>query len=188
MSAIKAIECIVIGTVQKVGYRDFVAKIGQKLELDGTVENLNDGTVKIQCKGTNDKIATFIGAIKVHNPDEAPLIDVENIIEKDIEATEIKENGFREKIGDPAKEIAQGLSTGMNYINLFRKDTSDNFKILDVKYGAISTAMAEVIKNTTERDQLFENKFVSIEKSVEKSNKNIENLLQILSKQKKDTS
>ncbi|RLG15251.1 MAG: hypothetical protein DRN71_01830 [Candidatus Nanohalarchaeota archaeon] len=144
MAVIKAVEYIISGSVQKVGYRDFVAKVGQKTGLDGTVENLEDGCVKIQCKGKVEDIKEFRKNIEIQKSKKYPLINVINIECKDIDHRVIKSKGFHEKYGDTNKEMAQGFSTGMNYMDLFRKDTISRIDKLDNKYGVLATNMHNI--------------------------------------------
>ena len=144
MAIIKAVEYIISGSVQKVGYRDFVAKVGQKMGLDGTVEILEDGCVKIQCRGKVEDVEKFKEKIEIQKSKEYPLINVVNIECKDIDPLLIKAKGFHEKYGDTNKEMAQGFSTGMNYMDLFRKDTISRIDKLDNKNGVLATNMHNI--------------------------------------------
>lgn len=182
MKNITEVEFTVSGDVQGVGYRNFVTKAARKLSLEGHAENMDDGTVKILCRGATDALSRFKSLINVKNPKEAPLIDVESIKEKELAQGTVKDTGFREKYNDHVSEMAQGFSTGMNYMNLFRNETTGKFDHMDKKYDKISMAMLEIAGNMTKRDDIFESKFIAIEQSVEKTNKNIENLLQILAR------
>ncbi len=170
--AIKAVELMVSGRVQKVGYRDFVAEIGQALNLAGSVENLKNGTVRIRCKGEAAAVEKFKSAINVKNPLDAPLIVVEKIAEKPLEEEEITELEFEEKYSDPNKELVQAIRTGSKYMghvlvelkqtrselggkldNLSAKTeagfnkTDVNFQVLSDKYGKISNTMERIDKN-----------------------------------------
>lgn len=55
MTKIKA-EKTAKGTVQKVGYRDYVQETGRKLNIKGYVKNLRDGSVKIVCETDEDTL------------------------------------------------------------------------------------------------------------------------------------
>jgi acylphosphatase len=48
---------LVYGTVQGVGFRDFIRRRAQDLELDGYIRNLADGTVEIEVAGTADALS-----------------------------------------------------------------------------------------------------------------------------------
>ena len=50
---------IVHGLVQGVGYRATVAHHARRLELAGTVKNLDDGSVEIFVQGEQEKVALF---------------------------------------------------------------------------------------------------------------------------------
>lgn len=184
------LELIVQGEVQGVGYRQYVAKIGRRLKLAGFVKNLKNGTVQIQCKGDEKAISEFKEKIDKKNPDNAPLIYVEDIEETRLAQGTIEQTGtdFEEIYDDPSAEMSQGFSTGMSYMNLFRINTQANLNLLrtetkasfehmDEKYDAISGGMFAIVKIIEERNQTFENR-------MEKTEKNIESLLKILADKK----
>ncbi|MEE8400954.1 MAG: acylphosphatase [Candidatus Hydrothermarchaeaceae archaeon] len=58
-------EIIVKGRVQKAGYRDFVDEKAFKYNLKGSIENLEDKTVKIECEGPKENIERFANDIQV---------------------------------------------------------------------------------------------------------------------------
>ncbi|MCK4555561.1 MAG: acylphosphatase [Candidatus Aenigmarchaeota archaeon] len=174
---VKEVEFIVSGEVQGVGYRQYVAKIGRRLKLAGFAENLKDGTVRIHCKGDEKAISEFKKQINVKRPDVAPIINVENIMETQLAEGTINESIFEEKYSDSTAEMAQGFSTGMNYMNLFRVEShanfnrvDTNFNHMDAKYDKISEGMFAVVAN--------------MEKRMEKTDKNIESLLKVLTQKK----
>ena len=74
----KRLTAYVSGTVQKVGYRARVMDFAKMLGLNGTVENLDDGRVKIVAEGEEDKLKWFEEAIVIKNT----LIKV-SAVEKD---------------------------------------------------------------------------------------------------------
>ena len=74
----KRLTAYVSGTVQKVGYRARVMDFAKMLGLNGTVENLDDGRVKIVAEGEEDKLKWFEEAIFIKNT----LIKV-SAVEKD---------------------------------------------------------------------------------------------------------
>lgn len=51
---------VVSGRVQGVGYRYFVVKIANELQLAGFVRNLPNGKVEIEVEGEGSAIATLI--------------------------------------------------------------------------------------------------------------------------------
>jgi acylphosphatase len=54
------LQLIVSGRVQMVRFRVFVVKIAKSLSIIGTVENLPDGTVKVEAWGDKNKLQTLI--------------------------------------------------------------------------------------------------------------------------------
>ncbi len=189
------VEFIVSGEVQGVGYRQYVAKIGRKLKLVGFAENLKDSTVQIHCKGDETAISEFKKLIDVQKPEVAPLINVEKIAEKQLAQGTINQTSFEEKYSDSTAEMAQGFSTGMNYMNLFRAEshanlniignkidsgfakTAERFDRLDEKYDKISQAMFAVVSEIKDTNKIFETR-------IEKTDKNIESLLKVLAQKK----
>jgi len=171
------IDLIVQGEVQGVGYRQYVAGIGRRLKLVGYVKNLKDGTVQIRCKGREKAVGEFKKQINVKNPNAAPLIDVKDVKETPLKSGTIKQKFFEEKYGELNVEMSQGNTTGMNYLNLFRTDTLKSFEHMDEKYDAISRGMLGVVTIIEERNKTFENR-------IEKTEKNIESLLKILTEKK----
>lgn len=180
------IELIVFGDVQGVGYRQYVAKIGRRLKLKGFVRNLNDGTVQIHCKGNERDLCEFREQINTKKPEVAPLINVEDIKERQLDLRTIKQTFFEEVYDHPSAEMSQGLYTGMKYMTIFNRETQANLNLLrtgtqasfnhmDEKYDAISKAMLTVVDSIEDRNKVFERR-------IEKIETNIESLLKILAK------
>jgi acylphosphatase len=71
----KRLTAFVSGKVQKTGYRARVIDFARMLRLRGTVENLDDGRVKIIAEGDEDKLKWFEEAIDIKNA----LIQVSSI-------------------------------------------------------------------------------------------------------------
>ena len=63
------------GKVQGVGLREFVKKHAIKLEVEGHIQNLNNGTVQIEACGTTDNIEQLIDVIYKGSP-KAEVSDV----------------------------------------------------------------------------------------------------------------
>lgn len=53
------LQLIVSGRVQMVRFRVFTVKIAKEIEIIGNVENLPDGTVKIEAWGNKKKLESF---------------------------------------------------------------------------------------------------------------------------------
>jgi acylphosphatase len=71
----KRLTAYVSGQVQRTGYRIRIIDIARALGLKGTVENLDDGRVKIMAEGDDDKLKWFEEAIDIKNT----LINVSSI-------------------------------------------------------------------------------------------------------------
>jgi acylphosphatase len=71
----KRLTAYVSGQVQRTGYRVRIIDIARALGLKGTVENLDDGRVKIMAEGDDDKLKWFEEAIDIKNT----LINVSSI-------------------------------------------------------------------------------------------------------------
>lgn len=196
------IELIILGKVQGVGYRQYVAEVGNELKLKGFVKNLKDRTVQIRCKGDEKAINEFKKQINVQKPKTAPFINVTYIKSKPLKQGTIKQKFFEEKYGKLDAEMSQGFSTGMNYMRHFNDETQTNFGLLikethsgfermdehfermdkhfermDEKYDAISKAMFAVVDSI--REETKENR-----EELRVTIKTIESLLKILVEKK----
>ena len=56
----KQIECLITGRVQLVMFRDFAQRKARKLGLAGTVENFQDGSVKVIAQGAEKNLIKYI--------------------------------------------------------------------------------------------------------------------------------
>lgn len=160
-------EIVVDGDVQGVGYRYQVRRAAWKHRLTGTVENLEDGRVKIICEGEKEKIKAFIEDIKI----ETPPISVENVVYKLLSATG-EFRVFKIVTGSPEEEMVEGFSTGAVYLSTLRdelkgfkeennhslkematktdqlrEDINLNFRALDEKYHAVSDELRSINQN-----------------------------------------
>lgn len=59
----KTVELIIIGRVQKVGFRACVKKIATDLHVTGTVINLPDGRVQVYATGESMILEKFISMV-----------------------------------------------------------------------------------------------------------------------------
>lgn len=60
MEEFKEIRCRVSGRVQMVMFRDFVKRKARPLDIAGTVENKDDGTVFVIAQGKEENLKKFI--------------------------------------------------------------------------------------------------------------------------------
>ncbi len=54
------IHCLITGTVQKVGFRDYVQASADSLQLSGWVKNLADRAVEVVAQGDQSVLKEFI--------------------------------------------------------------------------------------------------------------------------------
>lgn len=173
-------EFIVFGTVQGTGFRAYSARIGRELHLKGTAENIDDGSVKVRCKGESKNVDVFIARIKelkLNTAEGASKINVEDVPVKKIKSLkpeQIEELTFKEKLGDLKVELAQGFQTGQLYIEKMRTDTMSRFDKMDKKYDIISKGMMDVVTVMNKRFESLEKKSLKSEQHIEKSNKHID--------------
>lgn len=171
MATVKAVELIVSGKVQRVGYREFVAGIAQEFGLVGFAENLKDGTVRIRCKGGVALVDKFKEAIDVKNPPEVPLIDVKRITEKQLKEMDVAETVFEERYGDPNVELLQAVSTGTKYIGHLSKKI-DNLGI--ELGGKIDSLSVETKSGFNKMDKNFETLGNKLDAGFNKTNERLD--------------
>lgn len=75
---IKRADIILIGRVQKAGFRDHIDEVAYDLDIKGWVKNLEDNTVKIVCEGKKESLDKFITRIQIK---EYPIRVEEAIVE-----------------------------------------------------------------------------------------------------------
>ncbi len=78
------LRLIAHGSVQGVGFRDFVCRIGRDCGLGGYAKNLPNGTVEIVAEGPQEKLDLFCRRIKVRQPFGIHVDDLEKIGIKEI--------------------------------------------------------------------------------------------------------
>jgi len=102
----------VSGTVQGVGFRYRVMYEANRRGIVGCVENLDDGTVRIECEGGEDDIEGLIRSIR----DSGEPIRVRDV---DVQYSEDagRFRTFRIVPGDMASEMVKGFATGAMYLS-----------------------------------------------------------------------
>jgi acylphosphatase len=76
MQSCARLHAIVHGYVQGVGFRDFVARAGRRLNLAGEVRNRPDGTVEVIAEGERPVLDELLTAMR-RGPSEAEVQRVE---------------------------------------------------------------------------------------------------------------
>ena len=61
----KAVQILINGKVQGVWFRKSTKQQAEQLKIKGTVQNLNDGRVKVQAVGELENLDRFIAWLKV---------------------------------------------------------------------------------------------------------------------------
>ena len=146
----KKANIIVKGEVQRVGYRDAVAKIARKLKIEGFVENLKHYDVRIIAEGEDANIDRFIERIEIR---KFPM-DVESI-EVSFEAYEGEFEYFEIKRGDWHEELLERL------------DTAGTLLYKSVELGERSVALGEKTVTLGERSVTLGERSVTLgERSV----------------------
>ena len=64
----RCLKIRISGKVQGVLYRQFAQKSAQKLGIEGTVQNMDDGSVLIHICGLSDKLDDFIDTLYKGTP------------------------------------------------------------------------------------------------------------------------
>lgn len=60
----RRLECRVRGRVQLVMYRDFTKRNARRLGIVGTVQNMNDGSVRVVAEGEEDVLRKFLSRLQ----------------------------------------------------------------------------------------------------------------------------
>jgi acylphosphatase len=68
MRAVERIEATVTGRVQGVGYRYFVLREADALDLVGWVANENDGSVRLVAEGPHEALQTLLERLREGPP------------------------------------------------------------------------------------------------------------------------
>jgi acylphosphatase len=148
----KRLTAYVSGKVKKTGYRARVVDFGRVLGLKGTVENLDDGRVKIIAEGEDDKLRWFEEAINIKNT----LIQVSSIEKEYSQAAEdfakfykLVEQGETDSRLDTAADHLKVLIASVNNMN-------DNLG------GKMDTMIQKQDQMLDKQDQMLENQNLMI--------------------------
>jgi len=163
---------IVKGEVQRVGYRDVVAKIARKLSISGFVENLKPYDVKIVAEGSDENIAQFIEQLKI----KRFPIDVESV-EVSFEPYKHEFEYFEIKRGDWREELFERLDTAgaLLYKSVELGEKSVALGERSVELGEKSVALGEKLVALSERSvELGERSVALGERTVALSERSVE--------------
>ncbi|MBW1605681.1 acylphosphatase [Lactobacillus sp. Sy-1] len=70
------LELIVSGTVQGVGFRWATKQVAEHLGINGSVENLPDGTVRVLAQGEHHQLDKFVDQIRKAPSSAAEVTDL----------------------------------------------------------------------------------------------------------------
>jgi len=107
------------GNVQNAGYRDIIENKAKGKRLRGYVFNDVDGTVKLVCEGTKERIDEFIDVINLHEDD----IFVEDILKDEIPGIFPIPETFGRVKTDTKEDTNRKLDKGIKAIKSVKKDT-----------------------------------------------------------------
>jgi acylphosphatase len=130
--SMKRITVVVSGRVQNVGYRPKVFTIANEFGLTGSVQNLEDGRVRIIAEGEGDNLDRFLDAIRIKNT----LIDVGSVEVEYADATGDYAN-FYKLVG--GGETEERLDKAAEYL-------LELIRIMKAGFGNLDYATAESIK------------------------------------------
>ncbi len=174
---------IVRGRVQRVGYRDYVAEIGNRLNVGGIVENLSDKTVKIVAEADKKTLNEFISLVR---PKDEPMIKVTGVDVSyaepseeyeyfDIKYGEFGEEGF-ERIGVAAENLKSlNRKEDQTREELGKKMDSVGEKI-DNGFSEVNFSVNHLDKNITDRFDRMDLKYDKISDRMEKMDSTLEKL------------
>ncbi|MCD4845822.1 MAG: acylphosphatase [Methanosarcinales archaeon] len=110
----KKVTLYISGNVQRVGYRAKVISIATTLGIEGLIQNLPDGRVKITAQGEQPELDKLIQNINISNS----LINVTNIKQEYSTPSDDYE-GFNKivGVGEPETKLDEALYLLRKFIN-----------------------------------------------------------------------
>jgi acylphosphatase len=176
----KRLTAYVSGNVQHSGYRARVTDIARMLGFKGTVENLDDGRVKIIAEGDEDKLRWFEEAICIKNS----LINVSSI-EKEYSSQrgdvnrfyKLVEKGETDSRLDTAADHLKSLIVAVNRMN-------DNLSSkIDQMNDNLSSKIDQMNDNLSSKiDQMNDN----LSSKIDQMNNNLSSKMDVMIDLQKD--
>jgi acylphosphatase len=171
------------GRVQRVGYRDYVAEIGNRLNLGGIVENLPDNTVRVIVEADKKTLNEFISLIR---PKDEPMIKVTGVDVSyaepsgeydyfDIKYGDFSEEGF-ERIGVAAENLKSLNRKQDQAREEFGKKMDSLGEKLDNGFSGVNFSVNHLDKNITDRFDRMDLKYDKISDRMEKMDWTLEKL------------
>ena len=153
----KAYSIKVTGNVQCVGFRKAVQRAARKLNVSGSVENEEDGSVIIIAQRDEAELQSLIDLI---NEFKAPA-KIEGTKKTAIRVSKTREI-FKLKRGSPSEEIEEGFAAYQEQlillgdkINGFSRSTSKNFDELARRYDNISETLTKLVEESARSREDF---------------------------------
>jgi acylphosphatase/DNA-binding ferritin-like protein len=149
---VKRFEIIVKNTVQKVGYRDYVEEVARRLGIEGFVENVKDGTVRIVCETDEETVKKFIHEINI----KKGLIEVEDVQIKSVGIATGEFKYFEIKYGPLEEEIGERMVMAVKYASAMWSDIktmSQNLKEVKQDIKEMKQDLKEVKQDIKEMKQ-----------------------------------
>lgn len=186
----------ITGTIQNLS--DGTVKIiaeGEKINIERfcdeiDIKNFLIKVTKIERKEDSEPIGEYESFYKLVVEPQLKLSEGETDERLDTAAELLKQlivvtkDGFTtlgKNITNDFATLGENTTNGFNKvgekIDILREDTNQNFQRMDEKYSKLSEVMFAIVEKIEERNQIFEER-------IEKTDKNIELLLNILVKQK----
>lgn len=143
----------VSGNVQGVGYRARVADLARAFSLNGLVENLKDGRVKIIAEGDHEKLSRFEEAIDIKDPH----IKVTHI-EKEYHPASMDFNGFY--FADPGeyeidpREVLEAIENVKFLVDMILK-LDQKMDLMLKNQEKYSANFDEMIQRIEERNEIL---------------------------------
>ena len=179
--------------VQNVGYRPFLLEKAVRLKIKNfdavNVESEKDDekqTLIIYVSGEDKQISGFVEFVKSEKgrPKKAKVDSVIPDLEYLEDVISIEEYRNILSVEQQSKTVQGGLLIGEK-IDLLRTETTENFEKMDTKYKLISEGIFTLANKIDKRMEKLEERNEIVDARMEKTEKNIERLLEILIQQKK---
>lgn len=134
----KRLTLLILGNVQRAGYRTKVVSIAEALTITGTIQNLQDGRVKIIAEGDEKDLERFFHAVDIKNT----LINVVHI-EKEYSSYTGDYQGFYKLVG--GGETDERLDTAADLLKELIHVTQNGFDKLEKKIDGLGEGLGQKI-------------------------------------------
>ena len=134
----RRLTAYVSGRVQRTGYRSRVVEVARILGIKGSVQNLDDGRVKIIAEGSAANLTAFVDAIDIKDS----LIHVYSITQEFTDATGDYESFYKlVSKGEIDERLDQGAAIVKDLIVVVKDGFQDIGGRMDRGFGELSGKM-----------------------------------------------